>query len=223
MSSDCAFKDLVIDATDGIRMGEFWAAAIGLNVAPHGDAGNAVLTGANPEQTIWINQVPEPRTVKQRVHCDLHTADVRKLIKLGARVDVEHKGWMVLRDLEDGEFCAFAREPDQVGDYRMYELVVDTNNAERICRWWGDRFDLEAKHDEQGPWWWLEGGSLPYPMVFNPVPEPKTVKNRVHWDVWGRTPDYQAVGATLIRARDDVINWDVLADGDGNEFCVFTR
>ena len=54
------------------------------------------------------------------------------------------------------------------------------------------------------------------------MPEPKRVKNRVHWDVDGL--DRRAAGApgaTLLRARDDEIGWDVLADVEGNEFCVF--
>ena len=58
--------------------------------------------------------------------------------------------------------------------------------------------------------------------MFVPVPEPKTVKNRIHWDVLA--PDVDALlaaGATLLRAPDDDIGWHVLADPDGNEFCVF--
>jgi len=60
-------------------------------------------------------------------------------------------------------------------------------------------------------------------MVFQSVPETKTVKNRIHWDVWGETATFLAAGATLLRGRDDEIGWDVLADPEGNEFCVFTR
>lgn len=57
--------------------------------------------------------------------------------------------------------------------------------------------------------------------VFTPVPEPKRVKNRVHWDVWGSRDSLLAAGASLLRARDDEIGWDILADPAGNEFCVF--
>lgn len=218
-----AYKDVVFDATDGLRMARFWADALGLTAAANGTDGDAVLRDGVPEHTVWINQVPEPRTVKQRVHFDLHVADVEELIKLGATVDVEHSGWTVMRDPEGGELCAFVRAPEQLSDYRMYELVVDAADPELICRWWGDRFDLEARHDDHGPWWWLEGGSLPWEMVFNPVPEAKSVKNRVHWDVWGDTADFLAAGATLLRGHDDEISWDVLADPEGNEFCVFSR
>jgi hypothetical protein len=226
-----AFKDLVIDATDGIRTAEFWAAVLGLSAEANGAAGDAVLRGTRPEQTLWINQVPEPRTVKQRVHLDVNVADLPELIKLGATTDVEHDGWTIMRDPEGGEFCAFLRDPDQnpgqnpdqAGDYRLYELVVDAADPELIAGWWGRRFDLEPQSDGDNPWFWLEGGSLPWPMVFNPVPESKAVKNRVHWDVWGDTADYLAAGATMVRTRDDEISWDVLADPEGNEFCVFTR
>ncbi len=55
----------------------------------------------------------------------------------------------------------------------------------------------------------------------NPAPEPKVVKNRVHHDVDGDTAALLALGATLVRRRDGDIRWDVLADPEGNEFCVF--
>ena len=57
--------------------------------------------------------------------------------------------------------------------------------------------------------------------MFAPVPEPKTVKNRIHWDV--ETTDVQALldrGATVLRGPDDDIDWHVLADPEGNEFCA---
>ena len=60
-------------------------------------------------------------------------------------------------------------------------------------------------------------------LVFVRVPEPKTVKNRIHWDVVG--PDVTAVldaGATLLRSPDEDVSWHVLADPEGNEFCFFT-
>lgn len=60
--------------------------------------------------------------------------------------------------------------------------------------------------------------------VFTPVPEPKTVKNRVHWDVLlddATVDDLVAAGATVLRRPDDEIDWTVLADPEGNEFCAF--
>jgi hypothetical protein len=54
-----------------------------------------------------------------------------------------------------------------------------------------------------------------------PVPEPKIVKNRMHFDVVGETWPLLSAGATMVREQDDEIEWDVLADPEGNEFCVF--
>jgi hypothetical protein len=59
-------------------------------------------------------------------------------------------------------------------------------------------------------------------MDFVPVPEPKTTKNRIHWDVVA--PDLDALvdaGARILRRPDEDINWHVMADPDGNEFCAF--
>ncbi len=55
-----------------------------------------------------------------------------------------------------------------------------------------------------------------------PVEEEKVVKNRMHIDVFGSVDELLSLGATLVRRRDDEIEWDVLADPEGNEFCVFT-
>ena len=50
----------------------------------------------------------------------------------------------------------------------------------------------------------------------------KSVKNRWHWDVVGEDVDELVRrGATLLRRPDDDIDWHVLADPAGNEFCVF--
>ena len=53
-----------------------------------------------------------------------------------------------------------------------------------------------------------------------PVPEPKAAKNRVHLDVVGDVAEIVGHGATIL---DEQPRWTVLADPEGNEFCVFPR
>jgi hypothetical protein len=53
---------------------------------------------------------------------------------------------------------------------------------------------------------------------FCKVPESKAVKNRVHLDVWGDAGELVSRGATILDERP---KWTVLADPEGNEFCVF--
>jgi hypothetical protein len=61
-------------------------------------------------------------------------------------------------------------------------------------------------------------------MDFAPVPEPKTAKNRILWDVTvpGIAPLAEA-GAAVPREPGGGIRWHVLADPEKNEFCAFTR
>ncbi|MCM0678207.1 VOC family protein [Micromonospora phytophila] len=72
------------------------------------------------------------------------------------------------------------------------------------------------------------GGALPN-LFFQEVPEARTVKNRVHicLEPSGRTRDAEVervlgLGATLVadHRRADGTGWAVLADPEGNEFCV---
>ena len=217
-----SFKDLCIDATDPEVQAGFWAAALGLRAEPTGS--DFRLVGEVPEHTLWVNTVPEPRTVKQRVHLDVHVAAVSDLTKLGAVIVDEAQPWTVLADPEGGELCAFVRDPDALPDYRIYEVVVDAADPVTIASWWADRYNADVCHDQDRGFSWIdEVSGMPWPMVFQSVPEPKTVKNRIHWDVWGETATFLAAGATLLRSHDDEIGWDVLADPEGNEFCVFTR
>ena len=69
---------------------------------------------------------------------------------------------------------------------------------------------------------WIAGAPFES-IVFVAVPEPKTIKNRVHVDV--TTDDIDglvAAGAGVLRPRDQEIAWTVMADPEGNEFCVLT-
>lgn len=216
------FKDLCIDVNCPRAMTDFWGHLLGLTSPADNPE---VLVGDRPEKTIWINRVAEPRTVKQRVHLDVTAASIEALEKLGAKMlspitDEQH--WAVMADPEGGEFCGFVRE--HVPSYKLMELVVDSADPEAQARWWAGVVGGDVKTEPNVPWYWLENvPGLPFSYwVFVPVPEPKTVKNRIHWDV--SADELQPVldaGATLLRARDEEISWNVCADPEGNEFCVF--
>jgi hypothetical protein len=195
------FKELCLDtAIPGSELGRFWA---------------EVLGGPG----ITLCPVPEQKTVKNRVHLDVHADSVERLLALGASLAPGYGGdpWTVLLDPEGNEFCAFVR--DEVPAYRGYELVLDTSNVEAQARWWGGVFGVEPGHGDKPYWWINEVPGLPFEsIVFDPVPEPRTVKNRMHWDIHGDVDDLVSRGATHLW---DQPHWTVLADPEGNEFCVF--
>ncbi len=225
------FKDLCIDTTGGERLSRFWAAALGLRFEPDDDGeGAGALSGGRPEQRVWMNVVPEPKTVKHRVHIDVHAGSVDELVALGATVlepaEQYDRPWSVLADPEGGEFCAFVREPAELPGYRLYELVIDAAAPKTIAAWWADVFGANLGGREDKGWWWIEDTpGLPFNgWSFVPVPEPKSVKNRIHWDVTVDSLDeLVAAGAVLMRPQDDEIRWNVMADPEGNEFCAFVR
>jgi hypothetical protein len=214
------YKDLCIDAVDHEAMASFWASLLGLTVASVG-ATNARLVGPTPQHTVWVNRVPEPVTVKQRVHLDVHVGAVDDALALGATpLDMDSFRWKVLRDPEGGELCVFERA--SVPDYRLYEVVVDVGDGVAAASWWAGVLGATARQEED----WLVVDEIPGApfecVVFQEVPEPQRVKNRIHWDV--TVPDLEellASGATVVRKRDGEIDWTVLADPQGNEFCAF--
>jgi extradiol dioxygenase family protein len=216
------FKDLCLDVNDLATAARFWAPVLGLTAEVRDRV--VLLADGVAGHAVWLNLVPEERSVKNRVHLDVHTPSIDSLVQRGARVVMEQDHWTVMADVEGGEFCAFVRESPMLPSYRLYELVVDAADPERIAGWWAERFGAVAGTDQQQGFSWVEpAGGLPWEMVFSPVPEPKTVKNRVHWNVLGEADALLPLGATLLRRRDQEIDWDVLADPEGNEFCVFDR
>ena len=222
-----AFKDLCIDVGDLDRMSAFWSQALGLDVAWH-ESKVAALRGPTTQHGVWINAVPEQRSVKQRIHLDLHAASVAEYEKLGATVLPEWQGfpWTVMADPEGGELCVFVRE--QVPEYRLYEVIVDSHDPARIATWWGDVLGAQSGYDAEHDFGYVDNipGAPFESIVFPPVPDPKTVKNRIHWDVTatsaGAIEALEGNGATVVRPRDEEIAWTVMADPEGNEFCVFS-
>jgi hypothetical protein len=218
------FKDLCVDAGDPARLGPFWASVLGLAWEAKDD-GDGVLTGPTPQHTIWVNRVPEPTIVKQRVHLDVHARDLADLRALGADVVEPRHGtraWMVMAAPEGGEFCALLSQ--EIPAERLHALVVDSADPRAQARWWGDVYGTAVT--DNGEWFTLAQvpGMPGFTMDFVPVPEPKTVKNRVHWDVTvPSVAPLAEAGAPVLREPGDDIGWYVLADPEGNEFCAFTE
>lgn len=207
---------------DPARLGAFWAAALGRTWQPKDD-GAGLVTGPTAQHTIWVNRVPEPKTVKNRVHLDIYARELADLEALGATILEPRHGtrtWTVMSDPEGGEFCAFLRA--EVPAERLHGLVVDSADPEAQARWWAGVYGVGVTRNDG--WSTLEGvpGMPILTMDFVPVPEPKSAKNRVHWDVTvPAVAPLAEAGAVVLREPDDDISWYVLADPEGNEFCAF--
>jgi hypothetical protein len=108
---------------------------------------------------------------------------------------------------------------------RFKDLCLDARDHQALAEWWCAALGYvrrDADRPPSDPIAIVDPTGAGPAMWFNAVPEPKTVKNRLHFDVDGDRDALLAAGATLLRARDDEIGWDVLADPEGNEFCCFS-
>ncbi len=116
---------------------------------------------------------------------------------------------------------------------RLVEIVVDCEAPGVLARFWGEVLGWPVTDEARGfSWISATGDYTARPMiVFAPVPEPKSTKNRVHLDVSPSGVDQPAelerllaLGATRVDSgRADDLPWIVLADPEGNEFCLLGR
>lgn len=111
---------------------------------------------------------------------------------------------------------------------RFTELIVDARDPDLLARFWGDvlGWELGKSEDEIA---WLKPPAPAVPLIaFVRVPDDKSVKNRVHIDVSptdrSRDEEVERVLALGARRADvgqgEDVSWVVLADPEGNEFCV---
>jgi hypothetical protein len=105
--------DIVIDCTDPNALAAFWAAALGYRDAGRYEQYAILLPPDAAHPPVLLQEVPEPKRGKNRVHLDIRTADVpgevARIEGLGARrIDVgqgEGREWVPMADPEGNEFC----------------------------------------------------------------------------------------------------------------------
>jgi hypothetical protein len=108
------------------------------------------------------------------------------------------------------------------------QTIIDARDPRRLSEWWrealawvvvesddDDEFEIRPRADR------LPG------LLFVAVPEPKAIKNRLHLDFRPDDRDAEvarllALGATRADVGQGEQSWVVLADPEGNEFCVLS-
>ncbi|MEQ4720296.1 VOC family protein [Nonomuraea sp. B19D2] len=138
-----------------------------------------------------------------------------------------------------------------------FQVVIDTGDPHRLADWWADALGWTVEAQEEafiremiekgyateddttrhnGALVWKSGTAIRHPagleraprVLFQFVPEPKTVKNRVHLDVRVGAGNIDSVveqltakGATVLhRGRQGPHWWVTIADPEGNELCI---
>jgi len=227
-------------ALDDSALGGFWADALGWEMSSEGPG----VTNLEPPGFSYPDPIavcidliasPEPKTVKNRVHVDLATSSpahqaelVKRLQDRGATLADIGQGdvsWIVMRDPEGNEFCVLDSLYEQTGP--IASVVVDCADPQAMADFWSQATDWTLhKVTDHSAVLRSSQGIGPY-LQFLRTPDAKTVWNRVHLDLRPYPDDdleteaarLQSLGAVPI---DLDLPWKVLADPEGNEFCLLT-
>ena len=236
---------LVVDAVQPARLARFWAAALGWEVgAEEPDEVDVWPSGYRYPDPVALPlvfvSVPEAKTGKNRVHLDLATtsaehqaAEVRRLLALGAvpaGIGQRDVPWQVLADPEGNEFCVLDPRPVYLGTGPVAAVVADCADPVSVAAFWRLATGwIPASSTQDWVSFRSPRGVGPY-LELQPSSDAKAVKNRIHLDVApGPGEDHAAAVKVLLEAGAvpaDVgqgdVSWTVLADPEGNEFCVLS-
>ncbi|HEX7134483.1 MAG TPA: VOC family protein [Iamia sp.] len=105
------------------------------------------------------------------------------------------------------------------------QVIVDSRDSVALGTWWRDALGWVVVDDRKGEFEIRPAPDQLPGLLFGEVDEPKQIKNRLHLDF---RPDDQAaevarleaLGATRVDIGQGDEPWVVLADPEGNEFCV---
>ena len=108
---------------------------------------------------------------------------------------------------------------------RFSEILIDAVDFRALASWWSGVLGWPAEDTEDGDVALRAPEGAGPDWLFLAVPEAKVVKNRIHFDF---TPDDQdaevarviALGARHVDIGQGDESWVVLADPEGNEFCI---
>lgn len=117
---------------------------------------------------------------------------------------------------------------DRIG--RLDSVTIDCHDPERLAAFWAPVFGTREEWRGGDPVQYVDLAATEVSPVlrFQRVPEPKTVKDRIHLDL--RVDDLEAASERVIglggakAAQDDLYEYDVvfrvMLDPEGNEFCL---
>jgi predicted enzyme related to lactoylglutathione lyase len=119
--------------------------------------------------------------------------------------------------------------PDAIG--RLHWIVIDTVDPARIAPFWCALLGVEERGWFGDGYLMLTADAGAPPVAFQRVPEAKSVKNRLHVDLAvddldGALAKIVALGGSAVS---DILEmpggyrWRVMADPEGNEFCIVPR
>jgi predicted enzyme related to lactoylglutathione lyase len=231
---------LCLDAHDPLPLARFWAGVLGWKIADDPRDGIVLVPSDDTGFRIRFLSTQEQKTGQNRMHFDLTSTSledqqqtVARSLELGARhIDIGQRpeeGQVVLADPEGNEFCVIEPGNNFLADCGFIGALACDGSQEVGYFWsaalgWPLVWDQDQETAIRSP----HGG--PKITWGGPPLMPRTGKQRLHFDLAPPVDgDQQAevdrlvsLGATRADLGQGAVDWVVLTDPDGNEFCVLT-
>ncbi|MFJ3670548.1 VOC family protein [Streptomyces sp. NPDC090106] len=229
---------LSFDANDPDRLARFWAGFLGWETTEDRYGGIALLPDDDTGFRLRFAASREPKSGPNQMHFDLTSTSaddqqdvVARALGLGARhIDVgqlPEEGHVVLADPEGNEFCVIEPGNTFLADCGFIGALA-SDGSQAVGYFWNRALDwpLVWDQDEETAIRSPLGG--PKVTWGGPPVAPKTGKNRLHFDLAPPAGGDQraeverlvSLGATRLDIGQGEAGPVVLADPDGNEFCV---
>ncbi|GGO72010.1 VOC family protein [Nonomuraea cavernae] len=229
---------LCFDANDPLALARFWAGVLGWEMADDPRDGIALLPSDDTGFRIRCLPSQEKKIGPNQMHFDLTSTSlddqrqtVARALRLGARhIDVGQRpeeDHVVLADPEGDEFCVIGPDNEFLADCGFVGALA-CDGSQEVGYFWSEAlgWPLVWDQDQETAIRSPHGG--PKITWGGPPVMPKTGKNRLHFDLAPPAHgDQQAevdrlvsLGASRVDIGRRGVSHVVMADPDGNEFCV---
>jgi predicted enzyme related to lactoylglutathione lyase len=236
----CRLVALSFDAHDPVRLAGFWAGVLGWEQAHEPDDGIALLPNDDTGFRIEFYPSQERKRGQNQSHFDLTSTSledqqqtVTRALELGGRhIDIGQRpeeGHVVLVDPEGNEFCVIGPGNKFLADCGFVGALA-CHGSQEVGYFWSKALEWPLVWDQDQETAIRSPHGGPKITWGGPPLKPKAGKNRLHFDLAPpRDGDQRAEVERLVAlgaAPTDIgqgnVSWVVMADPDGNEFCVLS-
>jgi predicted enzyme related to lactoylglutathione lyase len=230
---------LCIDANDVEGLARFWSGVLGWETAADPHEGLTLLPNDDTGFRIRFVHTDEPKSVPNQMHTDLTSASVEeqqetaaRALRLGGRhIDVGQRpeeGHVVLADPDGNELCVLEPGNSFLADCGFLGALA-ADGSQEVGYFWSEALGWPLVWDQDQETAVRSPAGGPKITWGGPPVAPKTGKYRLHYDLASpQGGDQQAevdrllaLGATYADIGQGAVDWVVLADPDGHEFCVW--
>ncbi|MFI1093236.1 VOC family protein [Streptomyces sp. NPDC020917] len=229
---------LCFDANDHARVAGFWAGFLGWETVEDPRGGLALLPADDTGFRLRFVPSQEPKIRQNQIHFDLTSQSpeeqqqsVERALALGGRhIDVGQKpeeGHVVLADPEGNEFCVIEAGNNFLADCPFIG-ALSCDGSQAVGYFWSKALDWPLVWDQDQETAIRSPHGGPKVTWGGPPVAAKTGRNRLHFDLappagedlQAEVDRLVALGATRLGSGPADTAQVVMADPDGNEFCV---